>query len=106
MSLNRCEQTFFNYLSQRAEERQYWQEKVRRLAASDDINHYRIMALERDLWANFVERSQIDPGLRLWVQTHGPARTSMRNLAEHLVRLWVPRRPNSGNRVRPPSQTE
>ena len=93
MSLNRVEQVFFDYLSQRAEERQYWQEKVRRLMAKDGVTHYSIMALERDLWGNFVERSQMVPALKDWVRHHGSAKTSMRNLAEYLVRLWVAPRP-------------
>jgi hypothetical protein len=100
MSLNRCEQVFFDYLSQRAEERQYWQEKVRRLGADEAVSHSAIMALERDLWAAFTERSQVVPTLRQWVQIHGAARTSMRNLAEYLVRLWVAPRPKPKN---PPS---
>jgi hypothetical protein len=95
MSLNRCEQAFFDYLSQRAEERQYWQEKVRRLGGGNDLSHSSIMALERDLWAGFTERSQVVPALRQWVQTHGSARTSMRNLAEYLVRLWVTPKPKN-----------
>ena len=90
MSLNRCEQTFYDYLSQRAEERQYWQEKVRRMLASDELNHYTVMALERELWAVFAERSQVVPRLRQWVASEGTARTSMRNLAEYLIRLWAP----------------
>lgn len=90
MSLNRCEQLFFDYFSQRAEERQYWQEKVRRMVGGDGLNHYTIMALERELWAGFEERSQVVPALRQWVQSEGRARTSMRNLAEYLIRLWAP----------------
>jgi hypothetical protein len=90
MSLNRCEQVFFNYLSQRAEERHYWEEKVRGLIAREGVNHYVVMGLERDLWAGFAERSQVVPTLRQWVQAEGNARTSMRNLAEYLLRLWSP----------------
>jgi hypothetical protein len=90
MSLNRCEQTFFDYLSQRAEERQYWQEKVRRMFGRDGINHYTVTILERELWAGFVERSAVVPILRQWVQSEGSTRTSMKNLAEHMVRLWAP----------------
>ena len=90
MSLNRCEQLFFDYLSQRAEERQFWQGKVQKKVGSDDLNHYTIMALERELWAGFEERSQVVPALRQWVQSEGRARTSMRNLAEYMIRLWAP----------------
>lgn len=90
MSLNRCEQTFFDYLSQRAEERQYWQEKVRRMFGPGELSHYTVMALERELWAGFMERSSVVPVLRQWVQAEGSSRTSMKNLAEHIVRLWAP----------------
>jgi hypothetical protein len=90
MSLNRCEQIFYDYLSQRAEERQYWQEKVQRILARDGLNHYTIMALEREIWSGFAERSQVVPVLRQWVAAEGNARTSMRNLAEYMIRLWSP----------------
>ena len=42
------------------------------------------------MWASFEERSQVVPVLRQWVQSEGRARTSMRNLAEYMIRLWVP----------------
>lgn len=37
-----------------------------------------------------MERSSVVPVLRQWVQAEGSSRTSMKNLAEHIVRLWAP----------------
>lgn len=37
-----------------------------------------------------MERSAVVPVLRQWVHSEGSTRTSMKNLAEHMVRLWAP----------------
>jgi hypothetical protein len=90
MSLNRCEQMFFDHLSRRAEERQYWQAKVHSHLGVAGLNHYSLTALERELWAEFVEKSRVVKEFGAWLESGGGQRTSMRNLAEHLARLWLP----------------
>ena len=88
MSLNRCEQVFYDYLAGQKEERQFWTEKVRRVSASGDVSAYTVDGLERDLWSAFLERSRMVRPLGDWVRANGASRTSMKNLAEYLIRVW------------------
>jgi len=92
MSLNSCEQKTFDYLQTQPDERRFWQEKVRKAAASLDLTGV-AARLERDLWAYFQERSQTLPGWRESAAREGLRRISMRNLAELLLRLWTEPRP-------------
>lgn len=93
MSLNRIEQRLFDYIQGHAEERHFWQQKVHRNAAGAADQHAAATRLEADLWHYYRERSGVVPGLRDVAQREGLARTSMKNLAEHLLRLWVAPRP-------------
>jgi hypothetical protein len=93
MSLNRSEQLIFDYLQRHVEERQYWQEKVRAEARQSPDDHVAAARLQADLWRYFVERSAVVEPFREFAQREGLQRTSMRNLAEHLIRLWVAPRP-------------
>ena len=89
MSLNRYEQTLFNYWENQPDERRHWQGKVldaTRLTAPPGET---ARALERELWDYLVERSPYVPRLRELSQG-GMRRVSLLNLAEYLIRLWGP----------------
>jgi hypothetical protein len=91
MSLNRTEQMVLDYLQSHSEERHYWLEKVRRTSASSADEHEIASSLERDLWSYFEERSAVAEPFKGVARREGIKRTSMRNLAEYLLRLWAPR---------------
>ncbi len=93
MSLNRCEQMVFDYLQGHPEERQYWQGKVRGAVQASPDHHLAADRLQSDLWAYVVERSAVVEPFRSSAQREGLRRTSMRNLAEYLIRLWTVPRP-------------
>lgn len=90
MSLNRNEQRVFDYLQARAEERHYWQSKVQSFAAAEADGHAAAHRLEAALWAYYLERAAAVPEFRAAAAREGLQRTSMRNLAELLLRLWGP----------------
>lgn len=96
MSLNRYEQTLFDYLSGATDERRHWQMKTREAAQRSG---QATRELERELWAYFQERSEHVPALRTLV-AGGVARVSFQNLADHLLRLWGP--PPKPRRAAPP----
>ena len=88
MSLNRYEQTIFDYWEKQPDERRHWQTKVVELTrggASPGL----APTLERELWAYLVERTPHVPALRNLAGTNLP-RVSLLNLAEHVLRLWGP----------------
>ena len=89
MSLNRHEQSVFDYWEKQTDERRHWQAKIieqtRGMGVQGDIARM----LERELWGYFVERSPHVPALRE-LHASGPRRVSMLNLAEHIIRLWGP----------------
>lgn len=93
MSLNRCEQLLFDYIEHHPEERQYWLHKVRSTSGGDLSSHHLAERLDAELWSYFIERASVVPLLREYARVEGATRTSMRNLAEYLVRLWIPSRP-------------
>jgi hypothetical protein len=90
MSLNRYEQTLFDYWEHALDERRHWQAKVTdltRSAAQPPGELARV--LERELWDHLVERTPHVPALRN-LHAPGAARVSLLNLAEYLIRLWGP----------------
>ena len=89
MSLNRCEQRVFEYLQGHRDERQYWQEKVRAMAKVEADVHAAATRLEAELWRYYVERSGATAIFRDAVRSEGLQKTSMKNLAELILRLWV-----------------
>ena len=93
MSLNRSEQRVFDYVQSQAEERQYWFGKVQTIVAALPDPHAAAHRLEIDLWRYYEERSAVVPAFREAARREGLQRTSMKNLAEHLLRLWVPPKP-------------
>jgi hypothetical protein len=93
MSLNRTEQMVFDYVERHVEERHFWQEKVRGIAAMEADTHVAATRLEGELWFYFEERSRVAEPFRSVVAREGLRRTSMRNLAEHWLRQWAPPKP-------------
>lgn len=93
VSLNRCEQLLFDYIGKHPEERQFWLHKVQAVAKARASEGDTAERLELELWSYFKERASVVPALKEFARTQGLARTSMRNLAEYLMRLWAPERP-------------
>jgi hypothetical protein len=93
MSLNRSEQRVFDYVQSHPEERQFWEGKVRQAAKSEADDFAAAARLGRELWSYYEERSGVVPAFREAARLEGAGRTSMRNLAELLLRLWVEPRP-------------
>jgi len=89
MSLNRYEQTLFDYWDRQPDERRHWQSKVVDATKSSAAPGESARRLERELWEYFVERCSQVPALRS-LNPGGLRRVSMLNLAEHLIRLWGP----------------
>lgn len=92
MSLNRCEQRIFDYIESHPEERQFWVGKVQTVCRSLD-EHAAAVRLETELWRYYEERSAVASPFKEAVRHEGLRRTSMRNLADLLVRLWTEPRP-------------
>lgn len=93
MSLNRCEQRVFDYLQSHPDERHFWQAKVQRIAGAAASDHAAVVRLEPEFWRYYEERSAVVPLFRDAARFEGLQRTSMKNLAELLVRVWVEPRP-------------
>jgi hypothetical protein len=89
MSLNRCEQRVYDYLQSHLDERHYWQGKFQRLAKAVSNERIAIEQLEPELWRYYEERSRFAEPFKEAVKHEGLRRTSMKNLAELLARLWV-----------------
>jgi hypothetical protein len=92
MSLNRSEQRVFDYLDRHPEERQFWIGKVQTVCRSLD-DHSAAVRIESDLWRYYEERSAVASPFKEAASHEGLRRTSMRNLAELLIRLWTEPRP-------------
>jgi hypothetical protein len=93
MSLNRCEQRIFDYLQRHPEERHYWQGKFQAAAKASADDHVAAAQLEPELWRYYEERSGVVAVFKEAAKHEGLQRTSMRNLAELLIRLWTEPRP-------------
>lgn len=93
MSLNRFEQRTFDYLQSHPEERQHWQQKVQSVLKAAGDDHVAVVRLEPELWRYYVERSAVASPFKEAARHEGLQRTSMKNLAELLMRLWTDPRP-------------
>lgn len=100
VSLNRSEQMLFDYWEANPDERQFWRDKVQTAVRAAVDEHAAAFRLEADLWAYFVERSGVVAPFREVAGREGLTRTSMRNLADYLIRLWTEPRPKP-KRARP-----
>ena len=102
MSLNRSEQRVFDYLQSQVDERHFWTGKVQKTSrdfGNDSGGAVRV--LESDLWAYYVERSAVVRPFHEAALVEGLQRTSMKNLAELLLRLWVEPKPKPAVRRTP-----
>jgi hypothetical protein len=106
MSLNRSEQTLFDYIRAHAEERQYVQDKVRAISLELLDVHKAVARIDLELWRYFEERSAIVPAFRDGARAQGLQRTSMKNLAEYLVRMWTEPKPRQPAPAGPPDGVE
>lgn len=93
MSLNRCEQRVFDYLQGHPDERQFWVGKVQSIWRRTGDDPAAVAQLEPELWFYYKERSGVVSSFKEAVRTEGLHRTSMKNLAELMLRLWVEPRP-------------
>jgi len=93
MSLNRTEQLLFDYVQKNPDERHHWQEKVRALAKTAPDGHRAAVLLDAELWRYFEERSRVAQPFLDLARRDGVCRISFRNLAEYLLRVWLPARP-------------
>jgi len=93
MSLNRTEQRVFDYLKRHVGEGQFWQEKVRGIAKKAENDHVAAARLEPELWRYYLERSAVAEPFKEAARVEGLGRTSMKNLAELLLRQWAEPRP-------------
>jgi len=103
VSLNRSEQRIFDYLSAQTDERQFWVGKVQKIAREAVDAFAAALRLEPELWNYYVERSAVVPSFRAAASREGLKRTSMRNLAELLIRLWTTPRPQP-KKAAPPGE--
>jgi hypothetical protein len=93
VSLNRFEQRLFDYLQSHKEERHFWLGKLQSVVKASDDQHIAAVRLDAELWRYYVERSQVAAPFVDAARHEGLKRTSMRNLAELLIRLWTEPRP-------------
>lgn len=90
MSLNRSEQRVYDYFQSQADERHFWISKVQKIAREKSNDQTAVVRLlENELWSYYLERSAVASPFREAARIEGLQRTSMKNLAELLVRLWV-----------------
>ena len=88
MALNQIEQRLFDYMQKNLDERHFWEQKVRALAAAHVDDFAAGAALDAEIRAYASERVRVVESL-----SDMPAGVSMRNLAEYLLRVWAPPRP-------------
>ena len=89
MSLNRFEQLVFDYVKGHPDERQYWQDKVRRIVTQSESSAQAAARLDGEFWRYFEERSAVLPTFKTMMGSPAQRRVSMINLAELLIRLWA-----------------
>lgn len=93
MSLNAAEQLVFDYVQSHPEERHFWVAKVQSTLRHSNDETVAATRLATDLWHYFEERSAVASPFRELASQQGVRRTSMRNLAEYMLRLWTEPRP-------------
>jgi hypothetical protein len=93
MSLNRCEQTVYDYLRSRPDERHYLEHKVQTIVTGSSEISNAVARIDSELWRYYEERSTVVPAFREALGPGVPRKTSMKNLAELLIRLWTEPKP-------------
>lgn len=89
MSLNKYEQTLFDYIDRHPEERKYWHGKLQEASRRPGDQAGLARELEREMWDYYTERSQQVAVLRD-LNAGGLRRVSLLNLTEYLLRVWGP----------------
>lgn len=87
-----------DYVEANPEERGYWFEKVQTTAKEEADEHVAAALLTEALWAYYEERAAVAEPFKSLAAREGLGRTSMRNLAEYWLRLWVAPRPKKKKR--------
>jgi len=82
-----------DYVQLHADERQFWQDKVRSIGKSAPTDAAAASELDIELWQYFVERSRVVEPFKSAAQRDGLKRISMRSLAEYWIRMWIAPRP-------------
>ena len=93
MSLNRSEQLVCDYVEANPEERNFWFDKVHAVAKEEPDEHEAAARITEALWTYYEERAAVVEPFKSLVAREGLRRTSMRNLAEYWLRLWVAPQP-------------
>lgn len=101
MSLNRSEQLVCDYVEDNPEERRFWVDKVTALYARERDEHRAAKDIAEELWRYFEERAGVVTSFREVASQAGLGPTSMRNLAEYWLRLWVAPRPKKRSAAQP-----
>ena len=101
MSLNRCEQTVFDYLKGRPDERHYLEYKVQAIVTGSSGISNAVARIDSELWRYYEERSAVVPAFSQALGPGAPRKTSMKNLAELLVRLWTEPKPVRSKSIPP-----
>jgi hypothetical protein len=99
VSLNRSEQILYDYMQSKHEERQFWFGKVQSIAGASLEIPDAVARIDSELWRYYLERSEVVPVFKSAVKAWGTKRTSMKNLAEYLVRLWTEPRPKKSKNL-------
>lgn len=91
MSLNRYEQRLYDYVESIPEEKRFWMERVKEIAADAMRDEEAALRLNAALWDYFEERSRHDRDLS---DAMGDGvKLSLLNLSEYLLRVWVAPKP-------------
>src|ERR1700734_3137757 len=89
VSLNKSEQMLYDYVQGQTDERNYWQNKVQTIVSESSEVPAAVARLDAELWRYYVERCGVTPVFIAAARAYGLERTSMKNLAEYLIRLWT-----------------
>jgi hypothetical protein len=83
----------YDYFQGKPDERQYLKNKVQALVRESHDGPSAVSRIDAELWRYYLERSEVAPDFIAAARAQGTQRTSMKNLAEHLVRAWTEPRP-------------
>ena len=101
MSLNRSEQMLYDYVQANKDERQHLQHKVQAIVAGSAEIPGAVARIDSELWRYYMERSSVTPAFVAAARVYGLKRTSMKNLAELLVRMWTESKPKKPSQPGP-----
>jgi hypothetical protein len=102
MSLNRSEQLLYDYIQAAPDERHYWTSKVQAIVKESADTPSSVARIDSELWRYYLERSEVAPVFVAAARAYGTKRVSLKNLAEHLVRMWTEPRPRKAAQLGDP----